>query len=119
METWGKESTHDVKGGHLPAVRSAEVITAFARELVEAIEMKPYGEPQVVHFAAHDPTKGGYTLVQLIETSSITGHFVDSNGDFYLNVFSCKDFEPKIVDALILKYFKPQNITSQVYLRQA
>lgn len=119
MKTWGKESTHDVRGGKLEAVQSGEVITEFAKELVEAIDMVAYGDPQVVHFAAHDPTKGGYTLVQLIQTSSITGHFVDSNGDFYLNVFSCKDFDENVVNALIVKYFDPSAIKTNVYSRQA
>jgi hypothetical protein len=34
-----------------------------------------------------DPKQLGYSLVQLIETSAITGHFCDRSGDAYeLNV---------------------------------
>ncbi len=50
--------------------------------------MGSYEEPVLEHFATHDLSKAGYSLVQLIETSPITGHFVDKNGDAYLDVFS-------------------------------
>ena len=51
------------------------------------------GEPNIKHFATHNEDAAGYSLVQLIETSSITGHFVDKNGDCYIDIFSCKAFD--------------------------
>lgn len=72
-------------------IQSPNAIREFVADLVHEIDMKAYGDPIIVHFATHDPQKGGYSLVQLIETSAITGHFVDSNGDAYLDIFSCKD----------------------------
>ena len=52
------------------------------------------GEQVGCHRAAHVPQAAGYSLVQLIETSAITGHFCDASGDAYLDIFSCKDFDP-------------------------
>lgn len=48
-------------------------------KLVKDIDMVPYGGPQVVHFGSGN--KAGYTLVQLIETSNITAHFVEETND--------------------------------------
>ena len=78
-------------------VKDPENIKAFSKALVKAIDMVAYGEPTVVHFAEHAADKAGYTLVQLIETSNICAHFVDSTGEMYLDVFSCKQFNPEVV----------------------
>lgn len=100
-------------------VRNGTVIKAFVEELVPAIDMKAYGQPLIEHFANHDPSKGGFSLVQLIETSAITGHFVDSNGDAYLDIFSCKTIDVEIALAVIRKYFNPMSIKMHFLTRQA
>jgi S-adenosylmethionine/arginine decarboxylase-like enzyme len=92
-------------------------ITTFSKELVLAIDMIPYGEPQVVHFG--DDNKKGYTLQQLITTSNITGHFCDSSKDFYLDVFSCKEYNEKIVYELIVKHFQPLSFSCKVLYRDS
>jgi S-adenosylmethionine/arginine decarboxylase-like enzyme len=79
--------------------------------------MKRFGEATIVHFGSAHLT--GYSLMQLIETSSITGHFVDQNGDAYIDIFSCKPFCEEKAKAVVQKYFNPQNIKSLYFTRQA
>jgi S-adenosylmethionine/arginine decarboxylase-like enzyme len=79
--------------------------------------MVAYGEPQIVHFGTGN--KAGYTLVQLIETSNICGHFVEETNDMYLDVFSCKDFDPEVVKRVVSNYFHPTAQTSSFLVRQA
>ena len=86
---WGYHLILDCKSGNLDQVSSAENIKLFVQELITAIDMVAYGDPVIEHFATHDKDAAGYSLVQLIETSSITGHFVDRNGDCYIDIFSC------------------------------
>ena len=86
-------------------VRDKQTITNFVKELVPAIGMEAHGEPQIEHFGVGN--KAGYTLVQLITTSNICGHFCDESGDFYLDVFSCKEFQVVTVRNLVIKYFSP------------
>jgi S-adenosylmethionine/arginine decarboxylase-like enzyme len=81
--------------------------------------MKAYGAPILEHFATHDPSKGGYSLVQLIETSSITGHFVDINGDAYIDIFSCKPFSFETVKEVVHEFFQPVSIKMHFLTRQA
>lgn len=116
---WGKHLILDMSAGDKVAVRSGEVISEFVKELVAAIGMKAYGEPLLKHFAEHVPEAAGYSLVQLIETSAITGHFCDKSGDAYIDIFSCKDFDPSIAVAVVERYFRPENVNAVVLARQA
>ena len=79
--------------------------------------MVAYGQPMIQHFGEGD--KAGFTLVQLIETSNITGHFCDESGDVYLDVFSCKEFNPKVVEEVVTHYFAPQSIDLLILERTA
>ena len=96
---------------------NSKKIEDFAKQLVIDIHMVAYGEPQVVHFGQDNKT--GYTLVQLIETSNICGHFCDETGDAYIDVFSCKEFDPQTVVSLVKKYFEPEAIKMNFFTRQA
>jgi S-adenosylmethionine/arginine decarboxylase-like enzyme len=98
-------------------IRSKSNIAQFARNLVRKIDMVPYGDPQVVHFGSGN--KAGFTLVQLIETSNITGHFVEETNDMYLDVFSCKRFDPKDVELIVNNHFGPADKTRHFITRQA
>jgi S-adenosylmethionine/arginine decarboxylase-like enzyme len=119
MAYWGYHAMFDCSRGDVEKVRDGDNIRAFVKELVPAIDMVAYGEPTVVHFAQHDDTKSGYSLCQMIETSSITGHFVDSNGDFYIDVFSCKEVNVDVCCQLIEKYFTPEKVRSYFLTRSA
>jgi S-adenosylmethionine/arginine decarboxylase-like enzyme len=118
-EYWGYELLLDCGDCDRAAVSSGEAILAFLSELIMAIDMNAYGEPQLEHFGKHDENLSGYTLTQLIETSSITGHFVDKTGAAYLNVHSCKPFEPEVVKEVVRKHFRPGRMKDTFILRLA
>ena len=99
------------------ALRSKSTITAFAKELVKAIDMVAFGEPQVVMFGSGD--KKGYTLVQLIETSNITAHFVEEYNDIYLDIFSCAPFSKEKALAVFRRYFSPKYVDATMLARRA
>ena len=117
LRTWGKHLVLDAAGCSPKRIGSATVIKNFTNDLVKQIDMVAYGEPQIVMFGTGN--KKGYTLIQLIETSNIAGHFVEENNTMYLDVFSCKDFDPEVVKKLVHEYFHAQSFSSRVLLRQA
>ena len=117
IKSWGKHSVHNIFRVQPWTIRSYEYIYNFNQELVKRIDMKAFGEPQIVRFGEGD--KWGYTLVQLIETSNIMAHFVEETNDIYLDVFSCKDFDPKDVEDTVKKFFLPEHIDTTVLVRQA
>jgi S-adenosylmethionine/arginine decarboxylase-like enzyme len=79
--------------------------------------MKAYGQPQIVMFG--EGNKRGYTLIQLIETSNIAGHFCEETNDLYLDIFSCKPYDINEAVKVVDIFFKPQNIKKTYFERQA
>ena len=112
---WGKHLLIDLKHCRPSSIRSRSHIGWFAKTLVHNIDMKAYGEPQIVMFGTGN--KKGYTLVQLIETSNITGHFCEETNEAYLDVFSCKDFHQKEVEDVVRSFFDPEHVYSRMLVR--
>ena len=117
MSHWGHHLIINARRCTPSTIRSKSLIQEFSRTLVREIDMVPYGNPKVVMFGTGN--KKGYTLVQLIETSNITGHFVEETDDMYLDVFSCKTFDPRKVNTIIDFYFGPVGIDSKLIDRDA
>lgn len=116
---WGWHLLLDIKSCDIDSIKNEGNLSRFLSALVERIDMVAYGDPIIKHFATHDPEKAGYSIVQLIETSNITGHFVDKNGDAYIDVFSCKAFQPDDVIAVVREFFSPENVTYKWIYRLA
>jgi S-adenosylmethionine/arginine decarboxylase-like enzyme len=114
---WGYHLIIDAANCIPKSIRCAQNIEQFSNTLVKRIDMVAYGKPQIVMFGTGN--KKGYTLVQLIETSNITAHFVEESNDMYLDVFSCKPFDISIVEAVLNKHFLPQHIKKTYLERQA
>jgi S-adenosylmethionine/arginine decarboxylase-like enzyme len=114
---WGYHLIINAGDCHAKALRSKETIRKFSKDLVSKIGMVAYGKPQIVMFGTGN--KKGYTLVQLIETSNISGHFVEQTNDIYLDIFSCKKFNPDDALEVFNEYFQPQRISAQLVIRQA
>lgn len=104
---WGYHLAIDAPNANLEFIKDSKRISNFAKDLVKRIDMVAYGEPVVVHFGSGN--KAGYTMFQLIETSNICAHFVESDGNgtgsYYLDVFSCKPFDQKTVVDCAREYF--------------
>jgi S-adenosylmethionine/arginine decarboxylase-like enzyme len=112
---WGLHMILDLKGCRASSIRCKGHIGYFAKTLVNNINMTAYGPPQIVMFGTGN--KKGYTLVQLIETSNITGHFCEETNDAYLDVFSCQSFHGKDVEDVVRSFFDPEIIHSKIIVR--
>ena len=55
----------------------------------------------------------------MIETSNISGHLVDHNGDAYIDIFSCKTVDINVAEEVIRKYFNPQKVRVNFITRSA
>ena len=114
---WGYHLILDCAGCNHENITSHDNIYNFTKQLVNDIDMVAYGEPQIVNFGTGN--KSGYTLIQLIETSNICAHFVNENDTMYLDVFSCKTFDPAVVVHLVETYFGATKIRPTMLVRQA
>jgi monoamine oxidase len=90
---------------------------SFGKKCADYYELKRLSPSYRVYFGEDD--KAGFTLVQLIETSNITGHFCNSTNDAYIDVFSCKKFDKNIVKKMILQTFQPEKIRIRCFERNA
>ncbi|MCB0212158.1 MAG: S-adenosylmethionine decarboxylase [Anaerolineae bacterium] len=92
---WGWHLALNLYACNLDLITSAEVIEDYVIRLCDLIKMRRFGDPTIVNFG-DDPRVAGYSLVQLIETSNICGHFANESQAVYLDIFSCKKFDPQI-----------------------
>ena len=113
---WGMASAIDIYDCDPEKIRNADTIRCFVSELCELIEMKRFGETQVVHFG-EDERVAGYSMVQLIETSLISAHFANLTNTVYLDVFSCKLYDPEVVQNFSQHYFGGHHSRINITLR--
>lgn len=113
---WGLLVSIDLGECDHALISSKEHITQFAIDLAKEIDMKRYGEPQVVFFG-DEPKVQGYSLCQLIETSMISGHFVEDTDRCFIDVFSCKQFPPEKTARYVQKYFGARKMEYSVSFR--
>ena len=117
MSYWGYHAILNIFKAKPNTIRCAKNIESFSDTLVKRIDMIPYGRPQIIHFGSGN--KAGYTLCQLIETSNITAHFTEEDNCIYAYVFSCKNFDPKVVEKTVKDFFEPEFIDTTFLTRQA
>lgn len=98
-------------------ISDEESIKKFARDLCAVIGMKPYGEPLTPYFGENQEHTKGYSLVQFIETSSITGHFSEKKGAAYINIFSCMEYDVDTAENFTKEFFKAKRVNSRYIIR--
>jgi len=106
---WGFLTSLDLYSCNPETIRSSEKIRQYVIELCELISMKRFGECQVVHFGQEERV-AGYSMVQLIETSLISGHFANLTNNAYIDIFSCKPYDPHQVGHFSKEYFRAESM---------
>jgi S-adenosylmethionine/arginine decarboxylase-like enzyme len=77
------------------AIDDYGTLRTWVIQLVKVLGMQAYGDPFIESFAHDDPVTAGYSVVQLITTSSITAHLSPHLGTAHIDVFSCRQFAPE------------------------
>lgn len=113
---WGLSTSIDLFDCDSEILRDRDKIKEFVIELCKIIDMKRFLEPVIVRFGA-DPKVQGYSLMQLIETSSITGHFAEESNSVYIDIFSCKFYDQKEAAEFTKRFFKAGNVRLNVVIR--
>ena len=99
-------------------IASRDSIYNFTIDLVNRIDMIAHGEPIIEYLLLGDP-KQGYSMLQLITTSNIAGHFMELDGTAYFDVFSCKVFDIEIAKSVVEEYFAPKKMRVNFITRNA
>lgn len=117
MNAWGILTSVDIHGCDPHLMRDPEAIKAFTIRLCDLIGMKRFGEPVIVDFG-EDERVSGYSLTQLIETSLISAHFANQSNTVYLDIFSCKYYDPDTAAQFAREFFKGKDYNINVALRK-
>ncbi|MCK5321272.1 S-adenosylmethionine decarboxylase [Candidatus Pacearchaeota archaeon] len=115
-KSWGILTSIDLFNCNPETLRDAEKIKEYIIELCELIDMKRFGEPIIVRFGT-DPRVQGYSAMQLIETSCISGHFAEESNSVYIDIFSCKFYNQNDAIEFTQKFFDAKDVESNIVLR--
>jgi S-adenosylmethionine/arginine decarboxylase-like enzyme len=113
---WGLLTSVDLYKCNPEIIRDAKAIKIYVDELCELIEMRQFGETKIVNFGDNEKV-AGFSMVQLIETSLISGHFANHSNSAYIDIFSCKYYEPSVVIEFTKKFFEAKDVKMHYILR--
>jgi len=117
INAWGIITCLDIHNCDPQLIRNPEVIKDFVLNLCDLIGMKMYGDPVIVNFG-NDERVSGYSMTQLIETSLISAHFANQSNNVYLDIFSCKYYDPEIAATFAKDFFKGKDYNINVVFRK-
>jgi S-adenosylmethionine/arginine decarboxylase-like enzyme len=96
-------ATIDLHGCEVPRLEDPDSIRVFVARLVEAIGMRAHGPLHLERFG--DGELEGWSAMQFIETSSITVHADEFGCRCFVDVFSCRPFDPDVAAAIAVAHF--------------
>jgi len=115
---YGCELILDLYNCDIKKISTKKEIQTYVDKLCRLIKMKKYGKTLIPHFGHDKPYTSGYSLVQLIETSSITGHFSELWHSAHINIFSCKAYDSKVAEDFTKKFFGAKRLTKRFIVRK-
>ena len=115
--TYGYELVIDLHGCDGEVLASRKKLQEYVDKLCKLIKMKKFGKTLIPYFGDKAAYTKGYSLVQLIETSSITGHFSDLWATAYINIFSCKSYDHAKARTFTQQFFKAKRMKARLIIR--
>jgi S-adenosylmethionine/arginine decarboxylase-like enzyme len=103
LAPWGMLATIDLHDCDRRRVQDPSCICAFVPTVIDAIGMRAHGPLRLERFG--DDDLEGWSAMQFIETSSITIHADEFSGRCFVDVFSCRAFDPEVVAAVAVAHF--------------
>ncbi len=116
-KTYGYELVMDLYECEADMLSSKKRLQEYVDMLCKVINMKKFGKTLIPYFGDNAAYTKGYSLVQLIETSSITGHFSDLWKTAYINIFSCRKYNPDKAKKFTKEFFKAKRMKCRFIIR--
>jgi S-adenosylmethionine/arginine decarboxylase-like enzyme len=116
--SWGYHIMLDCSECDLEKIKNKDNILLFVETLVDRVNMKTHGDAIIENLLPGTDNEG-YSVLQMITTSNVSCHFVNSTRDAYIDLFSCKFFETETVIATVNEFFKPTSLKINLIERQA
>ena len=116
-KTYGYELVMDLYDCDIEILTSKKKLKEYVDTLCRLIKMKKFGKTLIPYFGDNAAYTKGYSLVQLIETSSITGHFSELWKTAYINIFSCLKYDSEKAKKFTKEFFKAKKTRSRFLTR--
>ncbi|MGB9681279.1 MAG: S-adenosylmethionine decarboxylase family protein [Minisyncoccia bacterium] len=114
---FGQELIMDLYDCHPEKICSKKAILEYIDKICQVIKVKKYKKAIVERFALHLDYAAGYSFVQLIESSLVSGHFSELWHRAYINLFSCKTFDAEKAVEFTKKFFEAKKVKKRVLIR--
>lgn len=112
---WGQLTSIDLYDCNPSLLGDREKLAEFPSRLCAEIGMRPYGEPAVEEFGRGELR--GLSLMQFIETSTITVHLDEAGGRAFVDIFSCERFDGGAARDFSKEYFGAERAESKTLKR--
>ena len=93
----------DLHGCERGRLADPGTIRRFVPIVIDAIGMRAHGALALERFG--DGELEGWSAMQFIETSSITLHADEVGGRCFVDIFSCRPFDPGVAAAIAVEHF--------------
>lgn len=100
---WGSLAAIDLHGCDVVRLADPECLRLFVAAVIEAIGMRAFGPLRLARFGEGELE--GWSAMQFIETSTITVHADEVAGRCFVDVFSCRSFDPWLAAAVAVDHF--------------
>ena len=100
---WGMLAAIELHGCDCGRLADPDSIRAFVPAVIDAIGMRAHGPLALERFG--DGELEGWSAMQFIDTSSITIHADEVSGRCFVDVFSCRRFDPDEAAAVAVLHF--------------
>ena len=92
-------------------------ITNFLKELPKVVEMHTLTRPKVIRATPKEYDTGGITGFVILSESNISIHTYPQEGKFYLDLFSCMEFNVDKAMSYIKEKFQLKNFKKSLLKR--
>lgn len=113
---WGKTALINLYECDTELIKNSLEIRNYIKQSCKKMNMKMIGSPKIKRFGKGDLE--GFSFMQFIETSSITGHFDETEKRAFIDVFSCKEFNEKKATEFSKEFFKAKKSKCKVFIRK-
>jgi S-adenosylmethionine/arginine decarboxylase-like enzyme len=103
VSRWGMLAAIDLHECERARLADPDTIRRFVPVVIDAIRMRAHGPLALERFG--DGELEGWSAMQFIETSSITVHADEVFGRCFVDVFSCRPFDPDVAARIAVEHF--------------
>ena len=114
---WGLSTAIDLHECDPELLKNPEAIRDYTAKICKLIDAKPWGPCHLNNFGTN-PDVYGYSMAQLVETSLVSGHFANNSNRIFLDIFSCKYYDPVKAVKFSKEYFKAKDVSYKCLLRK-